>query len=174
MRRLNDLIERLFLVVGASLFAVFVAVIFFQVMARNYIKISVVWTDEVALICFVWSVFLGAAVALRRRAHYVVEVLPSRFLRVNNGLKLFADLATLAVIYVLIVAGWTYVGMGMRRFSVSTGVPLAYVFAAIPVSGAAMLCFSVELLLQDLKDWRRGRPEEAPADAPSDGGGWIT
>lgn len=170
MRRLNDLIERLFLFVGASLFAIFVAVIFFQVMARNYIKISVVWTDEVALICFVWSVFLGAAVALRRRAHYVVEVLPSRFLRTNNGLKLFADLATLAVVYVLVVGGWTYVGMGMRRFSVSTGVPLAYAFAAIPISGFAMFCFSLELLVDDLKDWRRGR---RAGDSP-DGGGWIT
>lgn len=169
MRRLNDLIERLFLFVGGWLFAIFVAVIFFQVMARNYLKISVVWTDEVALICFVWSVFLGAAVALRRRAHYVVEVLPSHFLRANQALKLFADVAVLAVIYVLIVAGSTYVGMGMRRFSVSTGLPLAYVFTAIPVSGVAMLCFTLELLLQDLKDWRRA----PPAETPGEGGGWV-
>jgi TRAP-type C4-dicarboxylate transport system permease small subunit len=157
MRLLNDVLHRLFLVLGGTLFAVFIAVIFYQVVARNYLKVSAVWTDEVALVCFVWSVFLGAAVALRKRVHYVVEILPQRFVTANNALRLFASVLMLAFVYVLVVHGWTYTTMGMRRFSVSTGIPLAYVFAAIPVSGIAMVSFSIENIIEDIRAVASGR-----------------
>jgi hypothetical protein len=87
MQAINDLVERVFMIVAGVLFAIFIATIFYQVLARNYLSISVNWTDEVALLCFVWSVFLGAAVAVRRRAHYVVELLPEGFITANNALR---------------------------------------------------------------------------------------
>lgn len=61
-RGLNTLIERVFMLAAGTLFAVFVATIFHQVLARNLVMVSARRTDEVALMCFVWSVFLGAAV----------------------------------------------------------------------------------------------------------------
>lgn len=162
MRAINDLIERAFMIVAGVLFAIFIATIFYQVMARNYLSISVNWTDEVALLCFVWSVFLGAAVALRRQAHYVVELLPERFITANNALRLFGSLACLPVIYVLMVHGQIFTEMGLRRASVSLGIPLAYVFAAIPMSGLAMALFSVEVIRDDLRRLRSGEPAGTP------------
>ncbi len=164
MHSLNTLIERVFMFVASSLFAVFIATIFYQVMARNYLKISVGWTDEVALFCFVWSVFLGAAVALRRRAHYIVEILPERMINANNALRLFGSLACLPVIYVLVVHGNLFMDMGWRRSSVSLQMPLAYVFAAIPVSGLAMALFSIEVLWDDVRQLRSRRAAERPQE----------
>jgi TRAP-type transport system small permease protein len=162
MQAINDLVERVFMIVAGVLFAIFIATIFYQVLARNYLSISVNWTDEVALLCFVWSVFLGAAVAVRRRAHYVVELLPEGFITANNALRLFGSVACLPVIYVLVVHGQIFTGMGLRRASVSLGIPLAYVFAAIPVSGLAMAAFSVEVIRDDLRRLRSGAAAEAP------------
>ncbi|WP_209428338.1 TRAP transporter small permease [Pararhodobacter sp. SW119] len=158
MRLLNDIVERAFMVVAGSLFAIFIACIFYQVIARNYLRISVGWTDEVALMCFVWSVFLGAAVAVRRQVHYVVDILPARFVTATNTLKLFGTLACIPVIYVLVVHGYTYTGMGWRRLSVSLGLPLAYVFAAIPVAGVAMVLFLAEVIGDDIRRLRAGTP----------------
>jgi TRAP-type transport system small permease protein len=122
------------------------------VLARNWLMISVGWTDEVALMCFVWSVFLGAAVAVRRRAHYV-DRHPARELRQRDQrLRLFGALACLPVIYVLLVHGYTFSDMGWRRFSVSLQLPLAYIFAAIPISAVAMILFL-----------DRGHPRRHPA-----------
>ena len=151
MRIVNDTVERLFLIIGSAMFALFIVVIFLQVVARSYLRLSILWTDEVALICFIWSVFLGAAVAFRRRAHYTVEILPGSMVRTNQALTLFAHVATLAVIYVMIVGGWTYAGMGMRRMTVALEIPQATMFAAIPVSGVAMALFAVELIREDLR-----------------------
>ena len=158
MRRVNALIERVFMLVASTLFAGFIATIFYQVIARNWLMISVGWTDEVALMCFVWSVFLGAAVALRRRAHYVVDILPASWVDGTNALRIFGALACLPVIYVLLVHGYIYTGMGWRRSSVSLQIPLAYIFAAIPISAAAMAIFSIEVVLDEIKRFRSGEP----------------
>lgn len=164
LRTINSLIERVFLAVAALLFAAFIATIFFQVLARNYIRISVTWTDEVALMCFVWSVFLGAAVAVRRRVHYVVDILPPSFVTPTNLLRLFGAVMCLPVVYVLVVHGFTYTNMGWRRSFVSLDMPLAYIFSAIPVSGVAMVLFSVEVILDDWRNLREGVPPEPPAE----------
>ncbi|TVQ38811.1 MAG: TRAP transporter small permease [Geminicoccaceae bacterium] len=168
LRRLNDLLERLLLIVAASLFAVFIGVIFYQVLARNYLRVSAVWTDEVALICFVWSVFLGAAVALRRRVHYEVQLFPPHYVVVNGLLRLGASLAALLFIYVMIRYGWTFTNMGMRRTSTATGLPLAYVFAALPTSGVAMAIFSLETIRDDVLALleRRATAEAQDLDRP--------
>lgn len=156
MRTLNTLIERVFMLVASTLFAVFIASIFFQVLARSVLAMSVSWTDEVALMCFVWAVFLGAAVALRRGAHYVVDILPERYVTASNVLRLFGSIACLPVIYVLVVHGQIYADMGWRRSSIALDVPLFYIFIAIPISGVAMLLFSLEVILDDIRRLRSG------------------
>lgn len=165
MRRINDLIERLFMVVAGSLFAIFIVTILYQVVARNYLKISVAWSDEIAMACFIWSVFLGAAVALRRRQHYVIELLPKHFVTTNRALRLFGGLACLPLVYVLVVHGQVLTDMGWNRRSVSLGTPMAYVFMAMPISGVAMLLFSLEVLREDFRALRTGhRSSQAAAE----------
>ncbi|WP_249977959.1 TRAP transporter small permease [Vreelandella olivaria] len=160
MRKINDVLEWLLTFVAGLLFAAFILTVLYQVVARNYLKISVSWTDEVAMACFIWSVFIGAAVALRRRKHYVVDAFPSNFVMTQRVLRLFGSLACLPVIYVLIVHGNVLVDMGWNRRSVALGTPMAYVFAAIPVAGIAMLLFSIETIREDIARLRSGRRVE--------------
>lgn len=150
MRIINNVLEKILMFLAGLLFAAFILTVLYQVIARNYLKISVSWTDEVAMACFVWSVFIGAAVALRKRRHYVVDVFPSRFLIIQRVLRLFGSLACLPVIYVLIVHGNVLVDMGWNRRSVALGTPMAYIFAALPVAGIAMLLFSIETIREDI------------------------
>jgi TRAP-type C4-dicarboxylate transport system permease small subunit len=114
--------------------------------------------------CFVWSVFLGAAVAVRRRAHYVIDILPASWVNATNALRLFGALACLPVIYVLLVHGYVFSGMGWRRASVSLQLPLAYIFAAIPISAVAMILFSIEVILDDIRQLRSGEPAPRPIE----------
>ena len=164
LRGLNTLIERTFMVVAGTLFAIFIVTIFYQVLARNVLTVSARWTDEVALMCFVWSVFLGAAVALRCRVHYVVELFPPSWVTTSNALRLFGALACLPVIWVLVVHGQVFTGMGWRRSSVALQLPLAWVFMAIPISGVAMALFSLEVILDDVRHLYRGTTPARPVE----------
>ncbi len=151
LKKLNNGIERSLLVVSVILLTAFIAIVFLQVVARNYLKISILWTDEVAVMAFVWSVFLGAAIAVRRGRHYVVEVFPTRFLRVNAVLCVFADVMIAFFVYVMIRYGLRFSIMGLSRFSTAIAVPRFYYFVAVPTSGIAMALFQAEVLLKDIK-----------------------
>lgn len=136
---------------GIVLFAVFILIVFLQVLSRNFFRISLFWTQEIALLSFIWSVFLGGAVAVRQRKHYVTEIFPSHLVRINLILDLFADLVIFILIYVFIVSGWNFSMMGFTRLSRVLLIPQAYFFFPFPVSGFFMLLFGIENLLEDLK-----------------------
>lgn len=163
---INNVLEKILTFIAGSLFAAFILTVLYQVVARNYLKISVSWTDEVAMACFIWSVFIGAAVALRKRKHYVVDVFPPRFVMIQRVLRLFGSLACLPVIYVLVVHGNVLVDMGWNRRSVALGTPMAYIFAAMPVAGIAMLLFSIETIRDDIMMLRAGKCVANSGEAP--------
>ncbi len=148
LTKLNSGIERLCYVAGGTCFLIFILCVLFQILSRNLLPGSYVWTDEVAMFCFVWSVFLGAAVGFRKGVHYVVEILPAHFERSNLALALLALVLCLPVIWVLIVNGWSYADMSWRRYSFSLGFPMFYQNVVIAVAGAAMMLFAIELIVR--------------------------
>ena len=150
LKNLNDGIERIIAGTALLLLSAFIVVVFLQVIARNYLKISLIWTDEVAVMAFVWSVFLGAAVAVRRGKHYVVEVLPSKFVRTNAVLKVCANLVILLFVYVMVRHGIRFAVMGLSRFSTAIAIPRFYYFAAVPISGVVMVLFQIEVIITDV------------------------
>ena len=166
MRRINGLVEWVFINTAALLFAVFIGAIIWQVAARSLLSWSVRWTDEVALMCFVWSVFLGAAVAVRRGVHYVVDIVSPERVLATNLLRLFGSVACLPIIWILITHGQIYAEMGWRRSSMALEIPLFWIFVAIPVSGVAMAMFSAEVIWDDLRRLVAGAPPPPRLDEP--------
>lgn len=116
------------------------------------IKVPILWSTEISLMTFIWTVFLGAAIAVRKRRHYIVEIFPEQnFRTLNIVLDIIADIAIFGIIYVMIFNGYTFAKMGLTRYSTSLSLPQTYFFACIPVSGLAMAFFGVELLIKDIK-----------------------
>lgn len=75
MRKILDLAERALSVAAMSGFIVMLVITGAQVLFRYVLKIPVPWTEELARILFVLSVFLGIAIATRRSEHIVVDFL---------------------------------------------------------------------------------------------------
>lgn len=161
LRRMNDALQRGLTIAGIIFFTVFIAVVFLQVISRNYLRISMLWIQEVALFCFIWSVFLGGAIAVRERKHYIVEIFPARMTRLNLLLDLFADAALFAMVYVLLPIGLQFTELGINRLSRVLMVPQAFFFAAFPVAGVCYLLFGIENLLDDIRRLRSFRPESS-------------
>ncbi|MDR1978678.1 MAG: TRAP transporter small permease subunit [Synergistaceae bacterium] len=151
LKKINDVLCAVLKVCCLFLVAVFTLVVLFQVLARNYLLISVPWTDEVALIFFVWSVFLGAALGLRRRMHFLVELFPRSCVCLNSFLDVVSDFLVLGVVGVLLWGGAIFSWMGLRRKFSSILVTQAYLFVSMPATAFCMLLFSVENLSGDLR-----------------------
>ena len=154
LKKLNDFLCSVLQSCSLVLVLVFTLVVLFQVIARNYLLISVPWTDEVALIFFVWSVFLGAAVGLRKRIHFLVDLFPRSWIRLNAFFDFFSSILVLGIVSVLLWGGSIFFHMGLRRNFSSIIVSQAWLFISMPISAACMVLFSIENIVVDFSRFK--------------------
>ena len=117
--------------------------------------------NEFAIGFFVWGVFLGMGVAVRRDQHFRLTA-AGQALRGRKRwlLETFNRLVILAVALSMIVFGYLNYLTGFGSFLMPSLTPIAVLYAAIPVSGVLVALFTVEELVNG---WRRGF--ESPIDA---------
>ncbi|MDR1315484.1 MAG: TRAP transporter small permease subunit [Spirochaetales bacterium] len=150
LKKLNDFLCAVLRALSLVLVSIFTCLVIFQVLARNYIKISVPWTDEMAIIFFIWAVMTGTALGVRSRVHYIVDIFPSSYVRVNTVMDMAANILVFFVIIVLFWSGITYFQMGLSRNFNSIIITMGWLFISLPVSAACMILFTIENFLIDI------------------------
>lgn len=154
-RAASNFVEGLLLV----MMVVLCADVFLGVFSRYVLHSTFTWYDEIARLLFVWIVFLGAAVGVRRSGHFRLQLVIDRF---PPGWRRAADIfGVLAIMLfggVLIQQGWKLVELGQFQQTPVMGLSKAYVYASIPVGGALVILFSLRHL------WRAvtGAPAAPP------------
>jgi TRAP-type C4-dicarboxylate transport system permease small subunit len=135
-----------------GLMLVLVVDVFLGVWSRYVLQATFQWYDEVARLCFVWMVFLGAASAVRRGAHFRLHLLIDRFgPRLRRATDLVVGLLVVAFGGVLVAGGLAMWPVARRQVSDSLELSMVWFYAALPVGGALMILFSVPQL------WRLAR-----------------
>lgn len=147
-RALSQVVEGLLLVMMVVLCAdVFLGVFSRYVMARTF-----TWYDEIARLLFVWIVFLGAAVGVRRAAHFRLHLVVDRF---PPGLRRATELVGVLVLMgfglLLIQQGWKLVELGQFQRTPVMGLSKQYVYASVPAGGALIILYSLPHLWRTLR-----------------------
>jgi len=126
------------------------------VFSRYVLASTFTWYDEIARACFVWVVFLGAAVGVKRGAHFRLHLLVDRF---PPGLQwaagIFGRLVVVAFSIALIQQGWAFVELGRAQQTPVLGLSKAWIYSAMPLGGALMVLYSLAPLGRALRE--RGR-----------------
>ena len=134
--------------------------VFLGVFSRYVIRSTFTWYDEIARLLFVWIVFLGAAVGVRRRAHFRLHLLVDRFPPgARRVAHVFGVLVLMAFGLVLIQQGWKLVELGQFQRTPVMGLSKQYVYLSVPAGGALIILYSLPHL------WRALRGEAAPVAA---------
>lgn len=125
-----------------------------QIFMRYVMSASLSWSEELARYLFIWSTYLGVALAVRRDAHIrvtmFVTALPpglQRAIRILTHL-IFAGFAIFVMYY-----GWLMVERTFRfgQRSASLGIPMGFVYLA-PVTGFALtLLRLLQAIVLDLR-----------------------
>lgn len=149
----------------ALLLGVLTVTVFLQVVVRFVVKYPLPWTEEVARLAFVYSIFLGATLAVRDRSHinvdFVVAVLPAPLQR---AVKLVGSVLIAVFLIVMIWQGLEFVRMTGVQVTPVMQVPFRYLYVIIPASGTLMLLY---LVLATIDDLRKGRAPSAGGGAPA-------
>ncbi len=112
------------------------------------------WSEEVVLSCMAYMTVLSAALAIKRNAHIRMTAfdryLPKHLLTV---LDIIADVAVLALAFVMIVVGWKYaVQIGKVGTYVSMpSLSRFWMYFPVPVAGIAMVIFEIDAIYNHFK-----------------------
>ncbi len=133
-------LDRVLYGVTAALLAVTLTLAFLQVVTRYVFHLSTPWSEELARLCFVWAVFLGAALGVRRNLHTRVDFVSQRLPRgAASVVAVGMDLLLVVMAAVMLVHGMQLVVSTRADFSTSLGYPRNWFYLPVPISGLLIL-----------------------------------
>jgi TRAP-type C4-dicarboxylate transport system permease small subunit len=136
-----------------ALFMLLLVVVLWGVLSRYWPGITPSdWTEELGIYLLVWVSLLGSALTYRSRGHLGVDYFVARF--DPDARRLTAIVIELCVL-VFAAIGLCYGGFRLVADTMAAGqlTPVlqwrvAYVYAAVPISGTFFVAFSIEHLLE--------------------------
>lgn len=115
--------------VGAGLFALLFLVFVIQVTARFGFNMPIPWTNELAVVLYVWVILWCAAFVVPEREHVVFDLvwnLAGR--RTRQAMKVTGN-ALIGVLAAWAIPGcWDYVRFMQREGTAVLGIPFSWVF----------------------------------------------
>ena len=125
---------------GGLILAVMAGAVFLQVVLRKVFATGIEGLDEVPRYLFVWLVMIGAAAAMQRGEHTCVEYFRLR-LSFRGRMLTTALINAVGVLFFLslIRSSLVLVPNSQLQTSAGLGLPLGYVYAAVPVGAFLIL-----------------------------------
>jgi TRAP-type C4-dicarboxylate transport system permease small subunit len=111
------------------------------------------WLQEVTSTFFTYGVFIGTAVATRRNDHlYLSAITEAMTGRLRLGFEVFNRGVVGLVGVGMVVFGWQNFLTGFGSFRMPSMLPIAYLYAPIPLCGLLIAAFSIEQIANGLRN----------------------
>lgn len=115
--------------IGGGLFLTLFIVFLVQIAARFGFGKPLPWTDEAAVILYIWVILWSAAVVVPEREHVVFDLIwNSVGLRVRQGMQITGNLLIGGMALVALPASWDYVHFMGRESSPVLSISFMWVF----------------------------------------------
>ena len=170
MDRCLQVVNRILFWVGFAVFGTLMLNILISIAAR-YLNIRIAnidWVEETSRFLFIWLSFLGAALATERMSHIRIDFF-AQLLRGRARLVLEILVVLAMVVFAVVM---TYEGLLVTlRASDRSPVlflPMSLAYLALPVSGVAIVLFTLRILAGLCTRLIRGEglPDAASETAP--------
>ncbi|MDR1832764.1 MAG: TRAP transporter large permease subunit [Fusobacteriaceae bacterium] len=153
MRKIISILQRMQVVAGGIFLAIFLAAVVAQMVTR-YLGITALWTEDVSMYSFIWSVFMGAGAMIKERRHFA-------FTAVADGIrtgrcKRILSLVIWTLVFFFCLAMFYYGILITKRFWNYTWVSIpgfkrGPTWLCLPLSAALMGIYILEILYDNLK-----------------------
>jgi TRAP-type C4-dicarboxylate transport system permease small subunit len=125
---------------GGALFLTLFVVFIVQVSARFGFNKPLPWTDEAAVVLYVWVILWAAATIVPEREHVVFDLLWNLApRRVRLVMRVLGNLLVGGLAAVAIPATWDYVHFMQRESTPVLGIPFMWVFMPFVVLMPALV-----------------------------------
>jgi TRAP-type C4-dicarboxylate transport system permease small subunit len=150
--RAFDRLELVLMMVCGALCFGFSLSVMFDIVTRT-IGHPWLWLQELTSTLFIYAIFIGAAVATRRNDHlYLTAISESLHGTPRTIVEIIIRIVVLGVAFCLIWFGYINYIRGFGSFRLPSGTPIASLYAAIPFSGVLIALFTVEQLVNGIRN----------------------
>ncbi|MEO9650958.1 MAG: TRAP transporter small permease [Roseobacter sp.] len=158
LRRIDRDGERWLLLVFYVMLVITMAI---EVLRRELFSYSSIWGEEIVRYSFIYLAWIGAAVAVKERAHIRIDVL-MHYLgpRPKALLYIFGDLVMFIVAVIALYWSFEAVHVSAKFGSVTDGLRISKVWflMAVPTGFAIMIWRLLQSFMRDFKSLRDGTP----------------
>ncbi|MCY6379947.1 TRAP transporter small permease [Hoeflea prorocentri] len=148
LRVFNKGIAGTALVASGTLVAIITIVVAAGVFWRYVLNDSLSWTEELARYLLIWLAAVGSIVAMHRRQHIAIDILPDMVTGLGGrAIRLLIALVIILTCAVMTYFGWILAWNAWGQTASSFYLPLFYTTAAIPVATTGFLLMAIEQAL---------------------------
>ncbi|MBW2306075.1 MAG: TRAP transporter small permease [Deltaproteobacteria bacterium] len=135
MKKIMRILENAQEYLAAFIMFSLVVVVFIQVMMRYVVRASLPWTEEMARYLFVWLIFIGTSVCVKRQAHLGIDILVIHLPpKIQRHLSTFTLVLSLVFSIVVVQKGYELLTRSGEQISPMLHLPMSYVYIIIPAS----------------------------------------
>lgn len=123
-----------------------------QVLSRYFLPVPVSWTEELARYSLIWLTFIGAAMAIHSKGHFVLEVVLNKM---TPKIKYIIQIGILIILAVFLAVNAYSSALILKVLQYQTSaalqVQMSYVYLSMPVGSIFMLIHVIVQLVDKLK-----------------------
>jgi len=142
-------------------YVVLVATMAVEVLRREIFSYSSIWGEEIVRYSFIYLAWVGAAAAVKERAHIRIDVI-MHYLgpKLKALLYVFGDLVMFGVAIIAVYWSFEAVLVSAKFGSVTDGLRISKVWflMAVPLGFALMIWRLLQSLRHDIHSLRTGQP----------------
>jgi TRAP-type C4-dicarboxylate transport system permease small subunit len=140
--------ERIEQALGVFLVLAIVAMVGVQVVSRYFFNQPMAWVEELSTYCFIWTVFVGASIALKQDRHIAITALELCLSDAQKRwLKLLIWISVLTFMLIMIPHGYKVMQVEARSNSVSLPVDIPRMwFYSLPLTLACISMLITSLM----------------------------
>ena len=133
---------------AAVLLFVIAVLITAQVLVRYAFGGSLVWSEELTRLLFVWMVMVAAVTAPRMQVDFLVDLFPPRLRALQ---RILVEFVVMGLTIILIQGAWGM--MDLRQFDtyIALGISVSWVYLSLCLAGFAWLLRSLATVIAQLR-----------------------
>ena len=148
---MKEFLKKFELYLGSIFISITTVVVIMNVFTRYFLKFTYFWSEEIAVGCFVWTIFLGTAAAYREKGligvEAIVVLLPEK---IRNIVEFFTYILLTILSGLMCLFSFTYVSTS-SKITAALELSYGYINFAIVLSFALMTLYSLIVTVQSFK-----------------------
>lgn len=145
LRNIEEIISGFFIIITVIL-------VMMNVILRYGFNKGIYWSEEVATISFVWSVFIGASACYRKKLHIGIDMIKNLFSsKVQDGINLIINILLLIINGYITYLSIVFIKASLVKKTAVLGISSSYVSAALLVGFGLMTIHTLVFIIKDIK-----------------------